>query len=105
MGTEILRVGVGSVGTHARPVGQTEAGPRKDFGQTMSEWQPAKTCNAHSRGASKGFVQLRDKNTSSKEIIRIKPWDFKESQVALYRSIGCDAKKFFLIHPEDAAKI
>lgn len=70
-----------------------------------AEWQPARITWAHDRGENRQeFAQLNTKELP-KKVVRVKPWEFLERQVALYRSIGCDAQKFYIIHPEDAAAI
>jgi hypothetical protein len=67
------------------------------------EWIPARLRRVHERGDAV-CVDYRKTNPPSRAIVRIRPFDFKEYEVETYRSMGCDAERFFLIHPEDAIK-
>lgn len=63
----------------------------------MNEWQPARMTPAHGvapRAQEKvDFLKSR--------VIRIRPAKISKWALLWHRSVGCNAEKFFEVHPDD----
>ena len=67
------------------------------------EWQPARLRRVHSREPIKGKTVPAPKLlkfVTVSQIVRV--CEAVNPDLALFRAMGCDATKFYFIHPEDS---
>jgi len=63
----------------------------------MSNWQPARLFPAHTTGQ----LSTQQVEEYKKKIFRVRPFQPSPEALAMYRAVGCDATRFYLIHPDD----
>ena len=74
--------------------------------ELMAQWQPARIRPYHWKVASECNIPLTKEQAAAakRKIFLITEAAPKDYMLAFYRSSGCDAERFFMLHPEGAAE-
>jgi hypothetical protein len=71
----------------------------------MSDWQPARVKSYHRQFStqSRNYVPQEEADIVERKVVRVKPISTFEciNAIADYRADGCDATRFFILHPDD----
>jgi hypothetical protein len=72
-----------------------------DQSAEIRKWQPARLINAHKGYTKPSPLTKEEREHFKRKVVRVCEWDPAIDLLFSYRAAGCDADKFFRIHPED----